>query len=103
MPRTGEPCPYSSFRRRTLDRLTRPQEFNNYNPPVKSRVVSVTGTQAGRRLINYRSLMEYIESLPVELPEAPRKREALANYRLRKAGADNKKPHVRRAKKGEVA
>jgi hypothetical protein len=102
LPRSGELCPYSGLKRRALDFLTRPQESNNFNPPVKSRVITQTGIGNWRRMINYRSLMEYIENQPVELKETPRKREALANHRTPKPGPGHK-PRQRRVKEQEVA
>jgi hypothetical protein len=81
MPREGDTCPYSGLKRKALDFLTRPQERNNFNPPVKSRVLAQGGKGAWRRMIHFQSLMDYIEGLPVELAEPARKIAALAEYR----------------------
>jgi hypothetical protein len=79
LPRNGEKCHYSKLKRKALDFLTRPQERNNYNPPVKSRVLTQGGKGQWRRMIHYQSLMDYIESLAVELEETARKQAALAH------------------------
>jgi hypothetical protein len=94
MPPNGVPCPYSGLKRKALDFLTRPQEGNNFSPPVKSRVLTQAGKGNCRRMINYRSLMDYIEALPVEFKEPQKKVAALAHYRT--------KTSPRRVKKQEV-
>jgi hypothetical protein len=50
--------------RTALDLLVRPQEANKFKPPVKSKLFSPSGSQRPIRLINYKSLLAYIESLP---------------------------------------
>jgi hypothetical protein len=64
MPRCPNHCPYTSLARSTLDLLVRPQEMNDFNPPVKSKLMRQTGGRPKIRLINYRSLKEYLDSLP---------------------------------------
>jgi hypothetical protein len=52
-----------------MDLLTRPQEANNYKPPVASRILRQTGQKKGIRLIGYQSLMNYLKSLPATQTE----------------------------------
>ena len=56
--------PHSGLARSTLDIFVRPQAINDYNPPVRSKLLHQTGTTAKIRLIDYRSLKEYLNSLP---------------------------------------
>jgi hypothetical protein len=47
----------------TIDRLSRPQELNGFDPPVRSRVVCASGgKRRGVRLIDLNSLDAYIEA-----------------------------------------
>jgi hypothetical protein len=64
MPKSGTACPHSSLSRSALDLLVRPQEKNNFKPPVASRLLRQTGDKKHIRLINYQSLMRYLKSLP---------------------------------------
>jgi hypothetical protein len=52
-----------------MDQLVRPQSCNNFNPPVVSRILRAKGQKRGIRLIDYRSLVEYLNSLPTEAKE----------------------------------
>jgi hypothetical protein len=79
LPRNGERCPYSSLTRTAMDQLVRPQAFNDFNPPVESRIVRSGQGRRGSVFISYRSLMAYLSSQPT--PEEMRrliKREATA-------------------------
>jgi hypothetical protein len=80
MPRSPAHCPYTSLARSTLDLLVRPQAMNDWNPPVKSKLMRQTGGKPKIRLINYRSLKEYLESLPddSQLKRASSQKEAAA-------------------------
>lgn len=64
LPKSGTLCPYTGLTRSALDLLTRPQPFNNFKPPVKSKIFKQTGDKTGRRLIDFRSLRKYLDSLP---------------------------------------
>ncbi len=66
LPATGARCPHSSLARSALDALTRAQELNNYKPPVKSKILKIAGQKSGVRLIDYKSLMAYLNALPDE-------------------------------------
>jgi hypothetical protein len=46
-----------------MDAITRPQEANNFNPPVASKILKQKGTRRGVRLVNYASLMAYLNGL----------------------------------------
>jgi hypothetical protein len=56
-----------------MDRLTRPQERNNFDPPVRSQVVKLYGERKGVRLINYESLRAYLNGLPDDIRPRGRK------------------------------
>jgi hypothetical protein len=61
--------PYSGLAWATLDRLVRPQECNNFQPPVKSKLVNARGsreTGRGARLIDLTSLLAYLGRQPEE-------------------------------------
>jgi len=66
LPRSGNLCPHCGLTRSALDILTRPQEINNFRPPVESKIMHQTGTGRGVRLVNYASLIGYLDSLPQE-------------------------------------
>lgn len=69
LPKGGTLCPYTGLARTAMDQLVRPQECNNFNPPVVSRILRAKGQKRGIRLIDYRSLVEYLNSLPTEAKE----------------------------------
>jgi hypothetical protein len=49
--------------RSCLDLICRPQEANDYKPPVRSKLLKQKGNRP-IRLIEVRSLIEYLKSLP---------------------------------------
>jgi hypothetical protein len=69
LPRGGHLCPHSNLSRSALDLLTRPQEKNDFSPPVASKILKQTGQQKGIRLVDYQSLMRYLKSLPATQTE----------------------------------
>jgi hypothetical protein len=64
IPRSGTRCPYCGLSRSSLDRLTRPQAANNFQPPVKSKLYQLSGVVAKARLIDFASLKAYLNHLP---------------------------------------
>ena len=68
LPRSGTACPYTGLSRSALDLVTRPQSANNFRPPVESKIFRQAGQKQGIRLINYESLMGYLDKLPNEQP-----------------------------------
>jgi hypothetical protein len=64
LPKSGTPCPHTGLSRSALDLLTRPQAKNNYRPPVKSRVLKQWGEKRGVRMIDFQSLLNYLNRLP---------------------------------------
>jgi hypothetical protein len=68
MPRTGTACPYSSLSRSGMDLIVRPQKANNFRPPVKSKIFRHSPTAKGIRLVDFRSLMNYLGRLPETQP-----------------------------------
>ena len=60
LPRSGETEPWSGLKRTQLDMVTRPQEGNGFNPPVKSHIFAGKGAKRGVRLINLESLLSYL-------------------------------------------
>jgi hypothetical protein len=64
LPKWGERDPYFGLTRTALDQLTRPQPFNNFRPPVKSKIFKMAGSKSGIKLISYSSLKAYVDALP---------------------------------------
>ena len=64
LPRWGAREPNTGLTRTALDLLTRPQEANNFRPPVKSKILKQTGQKQGIKLIDFRSLRIYLDGLP---------------------------------------
>ena len=64
LPKPGTRCPLSGLSRTSLGELTIPGPANDYKPPVKSHLLKKRGAVRGIRLINYDSLMEYLNDLP---------------------------------------
>jgi hypothetical protein len=63
LPPNGTRCPYVHLTRSALDAITRPQESNGFNPPVKSHILQQSGTRRGVRLIDYPDLVRYLNTL----------------------------------------
>lgn len=63
LPAPGSRCRYTGLSRSTLNELTIPGPANDGNPPVKSVVLRKRGALRGIRLINYDSLMAYLDTL----------------------------------------
>jgi len=64
LPRSGSRCPVSNLTRTAVDQLVRPQPYNNFRPPVKSRVLKARNAARGIRLVEVKSLLDYINRLP---------------------------------------
>jgi hypothetical protein len=64
LPKWGERDPHFGLSRTALDQLTRPQPFNNFRPPVKSKILKMAGSKSGIKLISYASLRAYVDGLP---------------------------------------
>jgi hypothetical protein len=64
LPKWGERDPYFGLTRTALDQLTRPQPFNQFRPPVKSKILKMAGSKSGIKLISFSSLKIYIDGLP---------------------------------------
>ena len=63
LPQPSRRCPHTGLSRSTLNELTIPGPANDNRPPVKSVVLRKRGAMRGIRLINYYSLMSYLDSL----------------------------------------
>lgn len=61
LPKSGQKCPYTGLSRSALNAIILPSE-EDPTPPVKSRVLRKRGNVRGIRLINFDSLMNYINS-----------------------------------------
>jgi hypothetical protein len=69
MPKVGEREPITNLSRSSIDRLVRPQECNDFKPPVASRCVRIRGdARRGTRLILLSSLLGFISRQPRQLP-----------------------------------
>lgn len=62
LPKTGERCPHTGLCRSTLNGLILPSPGNGHKPPVKSHCLRQRGQARGIRLIDTRSLMDYLRS-----------------------------------------
>ena len=68
IPSQGTVDPISSLNRSALDKLIRPQEANDFNPPVRTKILRARGARRGTVLIDVESLLSYLASLPEEQP-----------------------------------
>lgn len=64
LPTCGVRDPYFGLTRTALDQLTRPQPFNNFRPPVKSKILKMAGAKSGIKLIDFASLKACVDGLP---------------------------------------
>jgi hypothetical protein len=64
LPKWGAREPHTGLSRSALDLLTRPQELNNFQPPVKSKILKMEGNKQGIKLVDFGSLRAYLASLP---------------------------------------
>jgi hypothetical protein len=63
LPKAGTTCPYTGLARSAMNNLVLPTAANGFNPPVKSFCLRRDEQQKkGVRLVDYASLMAYIES-----------------------------------------
>jgi hypothetical protein len=68
MPKVGEREPFTNLSRSSMDRLVRPQECNDFKPPVISRCVRIRGNaRRGSRLILLSSLLDFLGQQPRQL------------------------------------
>ena len=68
LPPSGTVDPISSLNRSALDKLVRPKEANDFNPPVRTKILRAKGARRGTVLIEVASLLAYLESLPTDQP-----------------------------------
>jgi hypothetical protein len=68
LPSVGCVDPVSGLNRTALDKLVRPQEANDFNPPVKTKVLRARGARRGTILIDVESLLSYLGNLPSDQP-----------------------------------
>ena len=66
LPRVGTECPHTGLRRSKINELILPSELNGGHPPVKSFVLRRRGSRTGVRLVEFRSLVDYIRAHPQE-------------------------------------
>jgi hypothetical protein len=64
LPPYGQREPRTGLSRSALDQLIRPQECNEWKPPVNSKLFSQAGGQRPIRLVDFKSLLRYLHSLP---------------------------------------
>lgn len=82
IPPQGTVDPVSGLNRSALDKLIRPQEANDFNPPVRTKILRARGARRGTVLIDVESLLAYLSSLPEEQPV----RKARPGPKQRRAG-----------------
>lgn len=63
LPHPGSKCQHTGLSRSTLNELILPCEANSFKPQVKSVVQKKKYAVRGIRLIHYRSLIDYLNSL----------------------------------------
>jgi hypothetical protein len=64
LPPQGVPCPLTGLSRAKMSQLVLPNERNGFSPPVRSVKVAPAKGRKGRvRLVNYSSLVSYLNSL----------------------------------------
>ena len=64
VPPQGVPCPLTGLSRAKMSQLVLPNERNGFSPPVRSVKVAPAKGRKGRvRLVNYSSLVSYLNSL----------------------------------------
>jgi len=64
LPKSGTADPHTGLSRSALDLLVRPQPGNDFRPPVKSKMLKMTGEKRGIVLSDFRSLRIYLGGLP---------------------------------------
>jgi hypothetical protein len=68
MPKLGEREPITGLSRSSIDRLIRPQQCNDFKPPVASRCVRIRGNaRRGSRLVLLSSLLDFLNRQPKQL------------------------------------
>jgi len=68
LPPVGDQEPHTGLSRSALDQLTRPQEANEFKPPVRSRIVKLEKSTRGVRLVDFQDLLRYLNSLSDRSP-----------------------------------
>jgi hypothetical protein len=68
IPPQGTVDPISGLNRSALDKLIRPQEANDFNPPVRTKILRARGAKRGSVLIEVQSLLDHLAGLPSEQP-----------------------------------
>ena len=84
LPKSGSADAHTGLSRSALDLLVRPQPGNDFRPPVKSKMLKMTGEKRGIVLIDYRSLRIYLDGLPAgnsAKRKVPKRRNAPAQGR----------------------
>ena len=66
LPLPNKRCPFTGLSRTTICEICTPSPANNFTPPVKSSVLKKRGARRGIRIVNYDSLIAYLENLPNE-------------------------------------
>lgn len=66
LPAPGRRCPYTGLSRTTLNELILGNEKNERRPPVRSVMMKKRGALRGIRLIDYDSLMQFLNGLDAQ-------------------------------------
>jgi hypothetical protein len=70
LPHPGASCPFSGLKRTTLTELCVSSSKNDFEPPVRSKLLKKKRAKRGIRLISLGSLMAFINSLPSNVGDA---------------------------------
>lgn len=62
LPKAGHQCPHTGLSRASMNLLVLPGPWNDFKPEVKSYSLRSHGRKKGVRLVDYASLLEYIEA-----------------------------------------
>ncbi len=66
LPKVGQHCPFTGLTRSGMNSLILPSPANHDSPPVRSFTLRRRGSRTGVRLIDYKSLVDYIRQHPQE-------------------------------------
>jgi hypothetical protein len=70
LPKAATLCAHTGLSRSIMNELILPCEANNRKPPVRSILLRKPGNIGGVRLVDYRSLVDFLRSLENQTPES---------------------------------
>lgn len=64
LPKVGQQCPFTGLTRSGMNTLILPTPLNSGRPPVRSFTLRRKGSRTGVRLVDFKSLVEYVRAHP---------------------------------------